>query len=59
MSGLEYEVVAKFVQQGGTIYFTLIFLGGLIYVLWPRNKPAFDRLAHMPLENDEDDHVQA
>jgi cytochrome c oxidase cbb3-type subunit 4 len=55
MSGLTYETVAKFAQQGGTIYFGLIFLGGLIYALWPRNREAFDRLAQMPLEQEDQD----
>jgi cytochrome c oxidase cbb3-type subunit 4 len=57
MSGLTYEAVAKFAQQGGTIYFGLIFFAGLIYALWPKHKEAFDRLAHLPLEEDESDHV--
>jgi len=58
MSGLSYEDVARFAQQGGTLYFGALFLGGLIYGLWPRHKEAFSRMAQMPLENDEDDHVQ-
>ena len=57
MSGLTYEAVAKFAQQGGTIYFGLIFLAGLVYALWPKHKEAFDRLAQLPLEEDEPDHV--
>jgi len=57
MSGLSYEVVAKFAQQGGTIYFGVIFLAGLVYALWPKHKEAFDRLAQLPLEEDESDHV--
>ena len=57
MSNFSYEAVATFAQQGGTIYFGLIFLGGLIYALWPRHKEAFKRLAHLPLEDDEAPHV--
>lgn len=57
MSGLTYEAVAMFAQQGGTIYFGLIFAGGLTYALWPRHKEAFKRLAQLPLEDDEIDHV--
>jgi len=57
MSGLTYETVAGFAQQGGTIYFAVIFLAGLIYALWPKHKEAFRRLAHLPLEKDESDHV--
>ncbi len=57
MSGLDYETVARFAQQGGTIYFVAIFLGGLVYALWPKNREAFQRLAQLPLEDDENDHV--
>ena len=57
MSDLSYEVVAKFAQQGGTIYFGLIFAAGLLYALWPRHKETFKRLAQLPLEKDESDHV--
>ena len=57
MSGLTYETVARFAQQAGTVYFGLIFFAGLIYALWPRHKEAFDRLAQLPLEEDESDHV--
>lgn len=57
MSGLTYEAVARFAQQGGTIYFAAVFIAGLIYALWPKNKATFDRLAQLPLEKDEHDHV--
>ena len=58
MSGLSYEAMARFAQQGGTLYFGLMFIAGLIYALWPRHKASFSRLAVLPLEMDEDDHVQ-
>lgn len=57
MSGLEYEAVARFAQQSGTLYFAAIFLGGVVYALWPTNKEAFKRLARLPLEEDESDDV--
>ena len=57
MSGLTYEAVARFAQQGGTLYFAAIFIAGLVYALWPKNKEAFQRLAQLPLEKDESDHV--
>jgi hypothetical protein len=28
MSGLDYETVARFAQQGGTLYFAAIFIAG-------------------------------
>ncbi|OXE35942.1 MAG: CcoQ/FixQ family Cbb3-type cytochrome c oxidase assembly chaperone [Phenylobacterium zucineum] len=59
MSGLTYETVARFAQQGGTVYFGVMFLAGLAYALWPKNREAFRDLARLPLEDDEDDHVGA
>jgi len=56
MSGLTYEAVATFAQQGGTVFFGLMFFSGLIYALWPRHKQAFQRLANLPLEDDEAPH---
>lgn len=57
MSGLSYEQVARFAQQGGTLYFVVIFLAGVVYALWPKNGQAFRDMAHLPLREDEDDHV--
>jgi len=57
MSGFSYEAVATFAQQGGTVFFGLMFAGGLIYALWPRHKQAFQRLAQLPLEDDEAPHA--
>jgi len=57
MSDLTYETMSRFAQQAGTVFFGLMFLAGLIYALWPRHKQAFQRLAHLPLEDDEAPHV--
>ena len=59
MSGLTYEAVAQFAQQGGALYFAAIFAGGVLYALWPRTGEPFRRAAQLPLENDEDHDVQA
>ena len=55
MNALTYESVARFAQQGGTLYFALIFIAGCAYALWPRNGEAFDRLARLPLEKEDED----
>jgi cytochrome c oxidase cbb3-type subunit 4 len=57
MSGLTYETVARFAQQGGAVYFAVLFAAGVAYALWPKHKEAFQRLAQLPLEKDESDHV--
>jgi cytochrome c oxidase cbb3-type subunit 4 len=54
MSGLDYETVARFAQQGGLVYFGVIFAGGVLYALWPKNREAFRRLASLPLQDHED-----
>ncbi|MDP1631021.1 MAG: cbb3-type cytochrome c oxidase subunit 3 [Caulobacter sp.] len=50
---MTYETVARIAQQGGLIYFGLIFLVGIAYALWPKNREAFDRAARLPLEEDD------
>lgn len=57
MSPIDYETVARFAQQGGTLYFGVLFFAAVAYALWPRNREAFQRLAQLPLEKDESDHV--
>jgi cytochrome c oxidase cbb3-type subunit 4 len=48
-----YETIARIAQQGGLIYFGLIFLAGVAYALWPKNRDAFERAARLPLEEDD------
>lgn len=57
MIALDYETVARFAQQGGTLYFGAIFIAGLVYALWPKHRETFRRLSHLPLENDEGEDV--
>ena len=51
---MTYEMAARFAQQGGSIYFSVLFLGALIYALWPRNRSNFDEAARLPLHDEED-----
>ena len=57
MSGLDYETVARFAQQAGTLYFGAIFFAGVAYALWPRHGSEFRRLSHLPLQSDEAEDV--
>jgi len=59
MSGLTYETVARFAQQGGLVYFGVIFAAGVLYALWPKNRDAFQRLASLPLQDHEEPDVEA
>lgn len=49
---MTYETLSKIVQQGGTVYFSVLFLLVCVYALWPRNKETFDRAARLPLDED-------
>ena len=48
----EYNVLANFAQTWGLIYFVAIFIGVLVYVMWPKNKKRFDDAANIPLRED-------
>ncbi|HUG60505.1 MAG TPA: cbb3-type cytochrome c oxidase subunit 3 [Methylomirabilota bacterium] len=48
----DYEQVAAFAQQGGLIYFFVIFLAVIVYAVWPRNKAKFDEAAQIPFRED-------
>lgn len=50
---MTYETLARIAQQGGAIYFLLIFLAGAAYGLWPRNRDTFERAARLPLDEED------
>lgn len=47
-----YESLSSFAQTGGLIYFVVMFVGALIYALWPSNQSKFDRAAQSPLDDE-------
>jgi|APTNR8051073442_1049403.scaffolds.fasta_scaffold00465_14 cytochrome c oxidase cbb3-type subunit 4 len=51
---MTYESLAIFAQQGGFVYFMVVFTIVCIYALWPNNKKKFDNAALMPLATDND-----
>lgn len=54
---MTYETVSRIAQQGGTVYFLLLFLGACVYAFWPRNAETFKRAARAALSQDDaDDH---
>jgi cytochrome c oxidase cbb3-type subunit IV len=50
---MTYETVAKLVQQGGTVYFTLLFIAVCVYAFWPKNKEKFEKAARAALDAEE------
>ena len=51
---MSYAAVSQLAQQGGSLYFLLVFLGACAYAFWPRNKAEFDKAARAPLDEEED-----
>ena len=47
-----YKAAAEFAQTWGLVYFVVIFLGVLLYALWPSRKKQFDEAARIPLRED-------
>lgn len=49
---MSYDQIAHIIKIGGTVAFTAVFVGAVLYALWPKNKARFDRAAQMPLQDD-------
>ncbi len=49
---MDYETAASFAQTWGLVYFVVIFLGVLVYALWPRSNQKFRDAARIPLKED-------
>tara|TARA_R110002167_G_scaffold115538_5_gene289947 strand:+ start:739 stop:888 length:150 start_codon:yes stop_codon:yes gene_type:complete len=49
---MTYQDVAQFSQTYGLLYLFVLFVGVVVYALWPGNKAKFDRAARQPLEED-------
>ena len=47
-----YETLSHFAQTWGLVYLVLMFLGVLVYALWPGNRAKFERAANQILEED-------
>jgi cytochrome c oxidase cbb3-type subunit 4 len=50
---MSYDTIATFAKSWGLVYLCVLFLGVLVYALWPSNKAKFDKAARMPLEGDD------
>lgn len=50
--GMTYTSIAQFAQTWGLVYFFVIFVGVLVYALWPKNKRPFDDASNIPLRED-------
>ena len=49
---MTYEQVVYFSETYGLVYLVVLFLGAVVYALWPRNKAKFDDAARIPFKED-------
>lgn len=49
---MSFQDASAFAQTFGLVYLFVLFLGVLVYALWPKNKDKFDHAANIPLEED-------
>lgn len=47
-----YALVARLSQSVGVVFFMSIFIGVVIYALWPKNGDKFASAAELPLKED-------
>ncbi|MCB9929116.1 MAG: cbb3-type cytochrome c oxidase subunit 3 [Alphaproteobacteria bacterium] len=52
---MEYEAVRAISGTLGLLIFVGLFVGVLVYALWPKNRSKFDHAANIPLNDDTDD----
>ena len=52
-----YESLASFAQTWGLLLFIALFLGAVVYALWPKNQAKFDDAARIPLEENSRPHA--
>ena len=49
---MNFEQVSYFSQTWGLVYLVVIFVGVLIYALWPGSREKFEKAARIPLRED-------
>lgn len=52
---MSYITVAGVTQSLSLVFFMVLFIGVVIYALWPGNREEFEHAARLPLEADPDD----
>ncbi len=49
---MTFQDVSAFARTYGLIYLCLLFVGMLVFALWPGNKKRFDDASKIPLRED-------
>lgn len=55
---MTYENVAAVTQSLSTVIFFVLFLGVVVYAVWPGNRKKFEHASRIPLDSDENDNSQ-
>jgi cytochrome c oxidase cbb3-type subunit IV len=50
---MTYETVSMAVQQGGTVYFIILFIAAAAYAFWPKKREEFEKASRAPLDAEE------
>ncbi|HZZ87716.1 MAG TPA: cbb3-type cytochrome c oxidase subunit 3 [Caulobacteraceae bacterium] len=50
---MTYEAISRIAQQGGTLYFVLMFAAAIGYAFWPKNNEKFAKAARAALDTDD------
>lgn len=56
---MSYAEASQLAQTWGLVLLAVLFLGAVIYALWPGNRDKFKRAAETPLKDEDDDDRQA
>jgi cytochrome c oxidase cbb3-type subunit 4 len=49
---MEFEVASRLSQTWGLVALVVLFLGIVIYAVWPSNRKKFEDAARIPLKED-------
>ena len=49
---MSYEAMSRIAQQGGAVYFVVMFVIAVAYAVWPRKRDEFQRAARLPLDEE-------
>ncbi|MBT3332752.1 MAG: cbb3-type cytochrome c oxidase subunit 3 [Rhodospirillaceae bacterium] len=49
---MNYSEAYEFAQTYGLLYLVALFIGALVYALWPGNRRRFKEAAEIPLRED-------
>jgi cytochrome c oxidase cbb3-type subunit IV len=55
---MTYETIATISQVSSLLLFIALFVGVLVYAVWPRNKPRFEDAQRRALDLDQSDSRQ-